>query len=115
MKTKRSVRFQVTEDELEQLHIQAKNTGMTLSRYLRSLGLNYPINSIVDQVSLNELMKTRGDLGRMGGLLKMWLTNNDKKQATATLGSHSYFSIDHLVDDIEKKQEELLDIARRLL
>lgn len=110
----KGIYIKVTEEELEQLHAQAKNTGMTLSRYLRSLGLNYPINSIVDQVSLNELMKTRGDLGRMGGLLKMWLTNNDKKQATATLGSHSYFSIDHLVDDIEKKQKELLDIARRL-
>lgn len=106
--------IRVTEEELEKLHRQAKNTGMKLSMYLRSIGLNYPINSIVDQVSLNELMKTRGDLGRMGGLLKMWLTNNDKKQATATLSSHSYFSIDHLVDDIEKKQEEILNIARKL-
>lgn len=107
--------IKVTEEELKKLHKQAQNCGMTLSMYLRSLGLNYPINSIIDEMALNELMKAKGDLGRMGGLFKMWLTNNDKKQATATLGSHSYFSIDHLVDDIEKKQEELLQIARRLL
>ncbi|CUV66180.1 DNA transfer system protein TraJ [Sulfurovum sp. enrichment culture clone C5] len=106
--------IKVTEEELKKLHKQAQNCGMKLSMYLRSLGLNYPINSIIDQMTLNELLKAKGDLGRMGGLFKMWLTNNDKKQATATLGSHNYFSIDHLVDDIEKKQEELLDIARRL-
>lgn len=114
MKTK-AISIRVTEAELEKLHTQAKSCSMTLSNYLRSIGLNYPINSIVDQMALSELMKAKGDLGRMGGLLKMWLTNNDKKQATATLGSHSYFSIDHLVDDIEKKQEELLQIARKLL
>lgn len=111
----RGIYFKVTDEELEKLHSQAKNTGMTLSMYLRSLGLNYPINSIADQVALGELMKVRGDLGRMGGLLKMWLTNNDKRQATAALGSRNYFSIDHLVDEIEKKQEEILQIARRLL
>ena len=111
----RSIHVKVTEEELKKLHKQAESSGMTLSMYLRSLGLNYPINSIIDQMTLNELLKAKGDLGRMGGLFKMWLTNNDKKQVTATLGSHSYFSIDHLVDDIEKKQEELLQIARRLL
>lgn len=114
MKTK-AILIRVTEVEHKKLHNQAQKCSMTLSQYLRSIGLNYPINSIIDQMALSELLKAKGDLGRMGGLFKMWLTNNDKKQATATLGSHSYFSIDHLVDDIEKKQEELLDIARRLL
>ena len=37
-----------------------------------------PIRSTVDQAAILELAKINGDLGRLGGLLKMWLTNRDR-------------------------------------
>ena len=37
-----------------------------------------PIRSTVDQEAILELAKINGDLGRLGGLLKMWLTNRDR-------------------------------------
>lgn len=114
MKTK-VLYIKVTEEEHHKIHAQAKSAGMKMSKYLRSLGLNYPITSNVDNIALGELMKSRGDLGRLGGLLKMWLTSNDKIQATAALGTYSYASVDNLVDDIERRQEELLMTAKRLL
>lgn len=105
--------IRVTEEELEKLHRQAKNTGMKLSMYLRSIGLNYPINSVVDQIALSELLKVKGDLGRLGGLFKLWLSNT-KDEWNPRLGDKSSFQVTKLVKDIEAKQQELLDIARRL-
>lgn len=39
-------------------------------------GQKFP--SYVDQESIRELVKLRADLGRLGGLLKLWLTNDAK-------------------------------------
>lgn len=41
--------------------------------YLRALGLNTPIRSVVDLVAVADLAKVNGDLGRVAGLLKLWL------------------------------------------
>ncbi|MFT9017640.1 hypothetical protein [Acetobacter malorum] len=43
------------------------------SRLLRELGLGYNPPSKVDLESLYWLGRLRGDLGRLGGLLKLWL------------------------------------------
>ncbi|MFA5501652.1 MAG: DNA transfer protein [Sulfurovaceae bacterium] len=106
--------IKVTEEELKKLHLQAKNAGMTLSRYLRSLGLGYPIESKIDQLALAELTKVAGDLGRLGGLFKLWLSNT-KEEWDPRLGDKSRFKVELLVREIEHNKKELLDIARRLL
>lgn len=64
----------------EKAAIQAKASAHTLSdsAYLRALGLDMPVRSTLDQEAILELAKINGDLGRLGGLLKMWLTNRDR-------------------------------------
>jgi hypothetical protein len=37
-----------------------------------------PIKSILDQNSIADLAKVNADHGRLGGLLKLWLTNDEK-------------------------------------
>ena len=37
-----------------------------------------PIKSILDQNSIADLAKVNADQGRLGGLLKLWLTNDEK-------------------------------------
>jgi len=110
----RSIHVKVTEDELKQLHTQAKSAGMTLSRYLRSLGLDYPVESKIDKLALAELTKVAGDLGRLGGLFKLWLSNT-KEEWDPRLGDKSRFKVELLVREIEQNKQELLEIARRLL
>ncbi len=51
---------------------------MSDSAYLRALGLDMPVKSTLDQEAILELARINGDLGRLGGLLKMWLTNQDR-------------------------------------
>lgn len=64
----------------EKAAIQAKAAAHTLSdsAYLRALGLDMPLRSTLDQEAILELAKINGDLGRLGGLLKVWLSDRDR-------------------------------------
>ncbi len=57
---------------------KAADCSMSVSAYLRELGLSYQPKSIFDADAVLELAKVNGDLGRLGGLLKMWLTNENR-------------------------------------
>ena len=92
----------------EKAAIQAKASAHTLSdsAYLRTLGLDMPIRSTVDQVAILELAKINGDLGRLGGLLKMWLTNQDR--------AANEHRITALVDDLEATRALLFEKVQEL-
>jgi hypothetical protein len=66
------------EEEREEVKRAASAHGKTASGYLRALGLGYPVRSTLDQKAILELVKIAGDQGRLGGLLKLWLTNPEK-------------------------------------
>jgi len=84
------------------------------STYLRNLGLNYPIKVTVDQTAVKDLLKVNADLGRLGGLFKMWLGDmrTDKQEFSK---NRSYKNIDDLVDDIEKTQAAMKEIALKIM
>jgi hypothetical protein len=71
------------------------------------------LQSIVDQLSVNELLQTRADLGRLGGLFKRWITENEKTKPS--LGSKSYQEIDSIVSKILEDQKRLLNIAEKII
>ncbi len=86
----------------------ADNCGVSVAEYLRTLGLNYKPKSVLDYKAIMELSQVNGDLGRLGGLLKMWLTNKEKT------GSEITPKIDDILDNIEVLQKNLLQIAKRV-
>jgi len=102
-----------TADEKEKLIHKAKMCGLPTGVFLRNLALEYPLKSMVDQYAIEQLLKAKADLGRLGGLFKLWLTKNE--DIRAGLGSRSFESIDELVDEIESKQNELIEIAKKLM
>ncbi|MCX7114282.1 MAG: hypothetical protein NTX45_30280 [Proteobacteria bacterium] len=51
---------------------------MSISEYLRQVVFWMPIKSIIYHQSIADLAKVNADQGRLGGLLKLWLTNNEK-------------------------------------
>ena len=63
-------------DEKQSIKQQADSTGLSKSSYLLRVGMGYPIRSIVDHHQVEELVKINGDLGRLGGLLKLWLSKD---------------------------------------
>lgn len=67
----------VTDDEKVAITERAEEAGMSRSGYLRALGLNTPIHSVVDLKAVADLGKINGDLGRVAGLLKLWLAEKN--------------------------------------
>ncbi|MNF18558.1 hypothetical protein D3C80_2227120 [compost metagenome] len=45
--------------------------------------MNTPIRSVVDLTAVADLAKVNGDLGRVAGLLKLWLSENRSQGANA--------------------------------
>lgn len=56
----------------------AKATGKSLSEYLRAVGMGIRIKTVLDQQAIRELIKINADQGRLGGLLKALLTNDER-------------------------------------
>ena len=87
------LRVPVRDEEEMQIKKQAANCGISVSSYLRTLGMGYEPKSITDNEKVQELAKINGDLGRLGGLLKLWLSNDrraahfDKKTITGILNN----------------------------
>lgn len=50
--------------------------GKSLSDFLRAVGQGYRVTGIVDCEQVRELARINGDLGRLGGLLKLWLSDD---------------------------------------
>jgi len=73
----------VTDEEKAAITDKAKEAGMSRSGYLRALGMNTPIRSVVDLTAVGDLAKVSGDLGRVAGLLKLWLAEKRGEGADA--------------------------------
>ncbi len=114
MKKNRTLQIRLSNEEKNIIEQKSKAVNMPASSYLRNLGLGYPIESKVDQMTLTSLNKAIGDLGRLGGLFKLWLSNT-KEEWDPRLGDRSSFKVELLVREIEQNKQELLEIARRLL
>lgn len=52
----------------------AAKACLTVAEYLRRLGLGHVIKSTLDSQYVLQIVKINADQGRLGGLLKLWLT-----------------------------------------
>jgi hypothetical protein len=96
-------------DERAQLQANAGAARKTVSSYLLNIGLGYQVRGVLDARRVEELLRINADLGRLGGLLKLWLTNDER---TATFGAST---IRALLAKIEATQDTLLDVVREVL
>lgn len=62
----------------------AGTARLSVSEYLRNLGLGYAPRTTLDAQAVLDLLHMRGDLGRLGGLLKLWLTDQPGQGAAVT-------------------------------
>jgi len=96
-------------EERARIEATAKRFGLSLSTYLLNLGLAYEPRGVVDGDRLDELMRINGDLGRLGGLLKLWLTNDER---TARFGDAT---IRALLSKIEDTQATMKEVIRSIV
>lgn len=95
----RPIKVWVTEAERAQIIGKAISANLSLSAYLRTAGLNHPIRSILDVQAVTELAKVNGDLGRVAGMLKIWLATKKGE------GSHP--------QDIERMMKEFRELQKK--
>jgi hypothetical protein len=103
-----ALRVWVAPEEKEQIQINAENCSLSCSAYLRQLGLGYIPASKLDAAAMRQLAKVNGDMGRLGGLLKMMLTNQER------CTPETEKALERLLGEIEEAQRELLAAAKQL-
>ena len=82
---------------------------MSLSAFLLEVGQGYKVRGIMDYENVRELARINGDLGRLGGLLKLWLTDDAR---TAKFGRAIILE---LLGRIEANQDEMGRIMKAVV
>src|SRR5271166_5292606 len=100
------VKVYLSPTERAGLEEKAAATGLPIAVYLRNVGLGIAVPSILDHKAVLALLKVNADLGRLGGLLKLWLSGG-RAGAPAT-------ETRRLLYDIEATQKTLRGIVDRL-
>jgi hypothetical protein len=77
------VKLYVSAEEHGRLLQQAQSCDLTLSVYLRTLGMGYEPKSTMDAQAILSLIKVNADQRRLGGLLKLWLSERPGEGARA--------------------------------
>ena len=96
-------------DERKEIKGHAAGAGLSMSTYLLNVGLGYRVTGILDNKRVEELARINGDLGRLGGLLKLWLTDDPR---TATFGESTIRAV---LGKIESTQAEMLGVMRAVI
>jgi len=108
-KSGRHLRVPVLPDEEHEMKRRAAAAGLSVAAYLRNVGLGYEVRGILDHQRVGDLAKVNGDLGRLGGLLKLWLSDDAKvAQFDAT-------TIRVLLGKIEDTQGELRRVMQSVV
>ena len=87
-------------EERKQIEAKANAAGLSLSTYLLKVGAGYEIRGMVDHQQVDELARINGDLGRLGGLLKLWLTDDAR---TAEVGASTIRAVLSRIEATQKK------------
>ena len=80
-------------DERAKIAAGAAEANMSLSSYLRALGLGHRPDSKLDYKAVLDMQKEGADLRRYGGLLKMWLSDDARLKAHGKERVHRYIEL----------------------
>ena len=81
--TKNCMKAYVSEEEYAMITEEARMCGLSVSQFVKAVCLGFEVRSREDQHARVELRRVHADLGRLGGLLKMWLTNANTRSTSA--------------------------------
>lgn len=102
------IKVWLTPEEKAAITQAAANAGLAESAYLRALGLNTPITSVLDLDAVTDMVKVNGDLGRVAGLLKLWLAEKRGQGAQP-------IAVEVLMDEFRDIQKLMRDLIARAL
>ena len=86
----------LTPEEYEQIKASASKAGLSLSTFSKRVCLGFSVPSLEHQAARSVLRRLKGDLGRLGGLVKQALANGADKQ-----------TVHRLLHELDARQREL--------
>ena len=101
------IKVWVTPEEKAAIKAKAGAHSLSASSYLRRLGLAMPVESTIDQRAILDLVKINADLGRFGGLIKMWLTTNADFESLSAQGLQR--KLESTLSDVRQLQKKMSD------
>jgi hypothetical protein len=101
------IKVVATLEETAEIKRKASAARLPVSAYLRTLGLGWTPRSTLDHQAILELGKINADLGRLGGLLKLWLSGRSNEGAPAA-------DVRQVLRQIEASQSAMLQVLGRL-
>jgi len=109
MQTKKhQIKAYVDYEDYLRIEAYAEKAGLSLSAFARRLCLGQPVPSRELEQFRRELLKINADLGRLGGLLKLCLSNKDE------LSRELHRDARRLLWEIEARQREIKAAVVRL-
>jgi hypothetical protein len=91
-------------EEYAQVAVQAGRASLSLSAFVKAVCLGHVVKSTVDQDAVLTLARINGDLGRLGGLLKMALSERAIDQVIGN----------NLLEDISRTRRRLEEKVKSL-
>lgn len=97
----------VSHAERAAIEERAAASGLSVSAYLRGLGVGHEPRSLLDLQAVGTLVGVNADQGRLGGLLKLWLSQRPGEGAATP-------DVRRLLKQIEDTQAQLRSLVQRL-
>ena len=101
------IKAYLSPEEYAQVADLAGRAGLSISNFVRQVSLGWEVRSRVDKEAVLALLKSKADLGRLGGLLKKSLSETGGGVAWAE-------DLRRLLKTIEYNQRELVREFRRV-
>lgn len=91
----------LTPEEYEKIIESADRTGLSLSTFAKRVCLGQPVPSLENKRARRELLRINADLGRLGGLFKLCLSEKDRPLVAL------HQEVRRVLWEIEARQREL--------
>ena len=98
----------LTPEEYEKIRESAGRAGLSLSIFAKRVCLGQPVPSLEKHQARRELLKVNADLGRLGGLFKLCLSDKDGQF------QHLHQEVRRVLREIEVRQRELKAAVARI-
>lgn len=98
----------MTPQEWASIEDLADTCSLSVPGFMRQMALGYTPKSTLDQQAVIEMAQVNGDMGRVVGILKLWLTTESKKdEAFAHNIPRLINELRSLMDTLRKKVDKL--------
>ena len=100
---RRVLKTYLTQEEYNVVRASARRAGLSLSTFSRRVCMGTPVPSLEHQEARLELRRIKGDLGKLGGLVKQALANGADREL-----------VHRLLRELDIRQRELRDAVARI-